>query len=79
MPLSHAIDINSNAISSFHHLSQQVNEFREAASDNEICVPKGLYLKRLLDQYLTDKDQLDVEIRNIIEKKLIPWGNEILG
>ncbi len=29
MPLSHAIDINSNAISSFHHLSQQVNEFRE--------------------------------------------------
>ena len=29
MPLSHAIDINSNAIPSFHHLSQQVNEFRE--------------------------------------------------
>ena len=57
----------------------QTRKFREAASDNEICVPNGLYLKRLLDQYLTDKDQLDVEIRNIIEKQLIPWGNAILG
>ena len=29
MSLYHAIDINSNAISSLHHLGQQVNEFRE--------------------------------------------------
>lgn len=57
----------------------QTRKFREAASDNEICVPNGLYLKRLLDQYLTDKNQLDVEIRNVIEQQLIPWGNEILG
>ncbi len=29
MSLSHAIDINSNAIDSLHHLGQQVNEFRK--------------------------------------------------
>lgn len=57
----------------------QTRKFQEAASDNEICVPNGLYLKRLLNEHLTDKNQLDVEIRNIIEQQLIPWGNEILG
>lgn len=54
-------------------------KYRVAAEASEICVPSGKYLKKLLAAHLTSKDQLDQEIRDIIEQKLIPWKKEILG
>jgi AAA15 family ATPase/GTPase len=57
----------------------QNEKFRDAASRFDICVPQGKYLRRLLNQYLTDKNQLDQEIRNIVEQILINWRNQILG
>lgn len=54
-------------------------KYRNAAEPSEVCVPSGKYLKKLLATYLTNKNQLDHEIRDIIEQKLIPWKKEILG
>ncbi|MEX2478770.1 MAG: AAA family ATPase [Gracilimonas sp.] len=57
----------------------QDEKFRDAAEPLEICVPQGKYLKRLLDRHLNNRDQLDPEIRNIIEETLIIWKDQILG
>ena len=46
---------------------------------NNICVPKGNNLKKLLGEHLVDKEILDVEIKNLVEGTLIQWKNEILG
>ncbi len=54
-------------------------KYRKAAEPLGICVPTGTYLKRLLAKHLTDKDQLDQDIKDIIENQLIPWRKEILG
>ncbi|OGT62421.1 MAG: hypothetical protein A3E85_04150 [Gammaproteobacteria bacterium RIFCSPHIGHO2_12_FULL_45_12] len=54
-------------------------KYREAAKPAHICVPTGKYLRRLLNDYMTSKDQLDSEIRELIENTLIPWKKEILG
>lgn len=54
-------------------------KYRTAAEQAEICVPQGKYLRRLLQTHLTDKTQLDQEIRDLIENKLLPWKQEILG
>ncbi|MBR08652.1 MAG: hypothetical protein CMP48_13365 [Rickettsiales bacterium] len=59
--------------------SDQSIKYRTAAEPSQICVPAGKYLKRLLKEVLTSKDQLDQEIRDIIEQNLIPWRDEILG
>jgi len=57
----------------------QGGKFTDLARGYQICVPTGIYLRRLLKGYLTDKQQLDTEIRGIIENELIPWKKEILG
>jgi hypothetical protein len=57
----------------------QGQKYRDAAKPHEICVPTGKYLRRLLVEHVTTKDQLDQEIRDIVEKVLIPWKNELLG
>jgi len=56
----------------------QSEKFRDAAKPHEICVPKGNYLRRLLNDHLTEKGQLDQEIRDIVEQTLIEWKREIL-
>lgn len=57
----------------------QRSKYRTAAEALSVCVPNGKYLKKLLAAHLTDKNQLDQHIRDIIEQKLIPWKKEILG
>ncbi len=57
----------------------QSQKFRNAASENELCVPEGKYLRRLLKDHLTDVEMLDQEIKDIIENTLSIWKNEILG
>jgi predicted ATPase len=58
---------------------EQNTKYRTAAATNNVCVPNGNYLKQLLITHLTNKNQLDQEIRAIIEQTLIPWEKEILG
>ena len=57
----------------------QNEKFRLAAAPHEVCVPAGQYLKRLLGEHLTTKDQLDQEVRTLVEQTLIPWRDQILG
>jgi len=57
----------------------QSEKFRDAASQHKLCVPSGKYLKKLLMQHMTEKLYLDQEIRDIIEKTIIPWKKEIFG
>lgn len=57
----------------------QGQKYSIAAKEKNICVPKGKYLRNLLKENLISKDELDKEIREIVEKKLIPWKKEILG
>jgi len=57
----------------------QDEKYRTAAQGKDVCVPSGKYLKRLLIKHLNKKEQLDLEIKDMIENILIPWKNEILG
>lgn len=57
----------------------QTSKYRDAAKCHSICVPTGTYLSKLLKEHVTSKDEIDVEVREIIEKKLLVWSNEILG
>ncbi len=59
--------------------SDQSNKYRAAAEADNVCVPNGKYLKRLLSTEMTLKDHIDGEIRNIIEGPLFAWKKEILG
>lgn len=54
-------------------------KYKKAAEATGICVPGGVYLRKLLATHLIDKNQLDPEIRELVENTLIPWGKEILG
>lgn len=57
----------------------QTQKFRDAAAADELCVPAGKYLRKLLVKHLISRDALDSEVRHIIEQTLIPWGVAILG
>lgn len=57
----------------------QEHKYCKVAKEKNICVPKGKYLRKLLKGNLNSKEQLDKEIREIVEKELIPWKKEILG
>lgn len=60
-------------------VGNQSGKYRDLAKPSEICVPKGKFLKDLLQKHVTSKDQLAPEIRDYIETILIPWKKEILG
>jgi predicted ATP-dependent endonuclease of OLD family len=55
----------------------QKEKFREAAKGKGICIPSGKRLRKLLEEHLKTKDDVDQEIREIIEKRLIRWRDEI--
>lgn len=57
----------------------QEYKYCKAAKKKNICVPKGKYLHKLLKENLNSKEQLDAEIREIVEKELISWKKKILG
>ncbi len=50
----------------------QGQKYSIAAKEKNICVPKGKYLRNLLKDNLISKDELDEEIREIVETELIP-------
>ncbi len=53
-------------------------KYETAAKVNRVCVPSGKYLRKLLSEYMTDKDSIDPDILKIIEI-LISWKREIYG
>jgi predicted ATPase len=57
----------------------QSEKFREAAARDALCVPGGKYLRQLLKLHVTEKTQLDQEVRDLVEQKLIPRRDQILG
>jgi len=56
----------------------QGEKFRDQASKYGICVPKGKNLRNLLRKHITSKDDIKKEIRDIIEKHLLTWKEEII-
>ncbi|USQ13968.1 AAA family ATPase [Legionella lytica] len=58
---------------------KQDQKYRTAAETKNICVPQGVYLKKLLEEHLLSKEDLDQEIVDIFEEKLLLWKQEILG
>lgn len=58
-------------------LGDQSEKFRDAASRHGICVPKGKYLRKLLPTHLKSRDQLDPELRQVVENVLIPWKQQL--
>ena len=57
----------------------QKEKFRDAAARDNVCVPRGKYLRKLLKEHLTDKNLLNDEIRTLIVPTLLAWKKEILG
>lgn len=57
----------------------QSKKFKKAASEDELTVPSGIYLRRLLNEHLTKKSQLDTDIKNIIDNTLLKWKDQIIG
>jgi hypothetical protein len=57
----------------------QARKFKVAASENELAVPTGRTLKKLLAKHVTTKADVPQEFREIIEGKLVIWRREILG
>jgi ABC-type cobalamin/Fe3+-siderophores transport system ATPase subunit len=52
--------------------------YKKAAGAQGVYVPRGKKLRRLLDKHLTDRNQLDEEIRDVIDK-LLAWKKEIFA
>jgi len=57
----------------------QSQKFRNAAEIRQVCAPTGKFLRKLMEAHLTSREQLPEEVRNIVEQKLIPWRDELLG
>jgi AAA domain, putative AbiEii toxin, Type IV TA system len=56
----------------------QSESYRNAAKPHGVHRPRGKRLRVLLTKHLTDRAQLDQEIRDVIDKLLV-WKKEILG
>jgi len=52
--------------------------YKKAAGAQNVYVPRGKRLRTLLQKHLTNHNQLDKEIRDVIDK-LLSWKKEILG
>jgi predicted ATPase len=70
--------VKENAVRKLLNGAQKM-KFRKGAAEAQLCVPKGRYLRKLLMTHLTDSSDLDTDIREIVEDKLILWKEEILG
>jgi hypothetical protein len=56
----------------------QSEKFRTAMKKAGCCIPRGATLRSLLGRHLT-RTNLDPEIQQIIEGKLIPWATVLRG
>ena len=59
-------------------LGEQGEKFSNSASHHGCTVPSGNNLRKLLQEHLY-KENLDPELKKLIEKKLILWRDEVLG
>lgn len=59
-------------------MGEQEDKFRNLADKYGCNVPSGCNLKKLLQQHLS-KENLDDELKDLVESKLIPLRNNILG
>lgn len=66
------------AVKRIRHGDQR-KSFEKAARDRGVCVPTGKYLRRLLQEHLTSTEQLDHELRELVEEQLMPLKREVLG
>lgn len=57
---------------------KQDEKFSGSDSPHGCVVPRGNNLRKLLQKYMS-KENLDHEIKELVEKKLIPWRDDILG
>ena len=57
---------------------KQDEKFKDSASPYGCAVPRGTNLQKLLQEHLY-KENLDPELKGLIEEKLIPWRDDILG
>ena len=57
---------------------KQDEKFSYSASPCGCTVPRGTNLQKLLQEHLC-KENLDLELKGLIEEKLIPWRDGILG
>ncbi len=57
----------------------QSQKYRDAAKGPEVCVPTGTYLRRLLKDHVSSKDDIPQEIQEVVANVLIPWKKEITG
>jgi len=57
---------------------KQNKKFCDLASNYGCTVPRGSNLQKLLQEHLS-KENLDHEIKEVVEKTLIPWRDDILG
>lgn len=57
----------------------QEASYDKSAKPDAVCVPSGIKLRRLLKKHLTSKEQLDQEIREIIENTLLVWKKQIVS
>lgn len=56
----------------------QGTKFRDQAKDS-FTVPRGKVLRSLLAKHVTDKSQIEDELRTMVEEQILPWKDEILG
>ena len=56
----------------------QSEPYKKAAGSQGVYVPRGKKLRALLEKHLTDPNQLDQEIRDIVNQ-LVAWKKQILG
>ncbi len=61
------------------YTGDQGDKYRNAGQSNDVCIPRGKYLRKLLEENLTNRDELNEEIKKIIEEIILPWKDEILG
>ena len=56
-----------------------LDSYKDVIKSTGVCVPEGSNLKKLLEENVKSKDQLNIEIIRIVEGTLIRWRDEILG
>jgi hypothetical protein len=56
----------------------QSDKFENLAKAEHCTVARGKNLRNLLQEHLR-RDNLDPEIRHLVEETLVPWHREILG
>jgi predicted ATPase len=71
-------DLPKEAATRAIYNGDQAARYRKVAGAQGVYVPRGKKLRTLLQKHLIDRNQLDQEIRDVIDK-LLAWKKGILG